>query len=85
MHALEHEIVFAQLGGAAAAIAAEAASVGGVVTVDRCRRADPDRAGEMRDARPRAGEQHGAMVVLVGVGDRNERHGHCARGTRDRC
>ena len=33
VHALEHEIVFAQLGGAAAAIAADAASVGGVVTV----------------------------------------------------
>src|SRR3954452_18784561 len=33
VHTLEHEIVFAQLGGAAAEIAADAASVGGVVTV----------------------------------------------------
>src|SRR6476619_5727327 len=32
-HVLEHEIVFAQLGGAAAAIASDAESVGGVVTV----------------------------------------------------
>src|SRR3954466_4922083 len=32
-HALEHEIVFAQLGGAAASIASEVESVGGVVTV----------------------------------------------------
>jgi sigma-54 dependent transcriptional regulator, acetoin dehydrogenase operon transcriptional activator AcoR len=32
-HTLEHEIVFAQLGGAAASISSEAASVGGVVTV----------------------------------------------------
>lgn len=32
-HTLEHEIVFAQLGGAAASIASEAESVGGVVTV----------------------------------------------------
>jgi hypothetical protein len=32
-HTLEHEIVFAQLGGAAASIATEAESVGGVVTV----------------------------------------------------
>jgi sigma-54 dependent transcriptional regulator, acetoin dehydrogenase operon transcriptional activator AcoR len=32
-HTLEHEIVFAQLGGAAASIAAEVDSVGGVVTV----------------------------------------------------
>src|ERR1700752_4629420 len=30
---LEHEIVFAQLGGAAASIASDAESVGGVVTV----------------------------------------------------
>src|SRR5688500_14784042 len=32
-HTLEHEIVFAQLGGAAASIATEVESVGGVVTV----------------------------------------------------
>ena len=32
-HTLEHEIVFAQLGGAAAAIASEVENVGGVVTV----------------------------------------------------
>ena len=32
-HTLEHEIVFAQLGGAAASIASEVESVGGVVTV----------------------------------------------------
>jgi hypothetical protein len=32
-HALEHEIVFAQLGGAAASIASEVESIGGVVTV----------------------------------------------------
>src|SRR5215212_4806658 len=32
-HALEHEIVFAQLGGAAASIASEVENVGGVVTV----------------------------------------------------
>src|ERR1700745_4000953 len=32
-HSLEHEIVFAQLGGAAASIANEVASVGGVVAV----------------------------------------------------
>jgi len=32
-HTLEHEIVFAQLGGAAASIATDAESVGGVVTV----------------------------------------------------
>ena len=32
-HTLEHEIVFAQLGGAAAAIASDVESVGGVVTV----------------------------------------------------
>jgi sigma-54 dependent transcriptional regulator, acetoin dehydrogenase operon transcriptional activator AcoR len=32
-HTLEHEIVFAQLGGAAASIAADVESVGGVVTV----------------------------------------------------
>jgi sigma-54 dependent transcriptional regulator, acetoin dehydrogenase operon transcriptional activator AcoR len=32
-HTLEHEIVFAQLGGAAASIASEAENVGGVVTV----------------------------------------------------
>src|SRR5215213_8673648 len=32
-HALEHEIVFAQLGGAAAVIASEVENVGGVVTV----------------------------------------------------
>src|ERR671914_2131701 len=32
-HALEHEIVFAQLGGAATSIASEVESVGGVVTV----------------------------------------------------
>jgi hypothetical protein len=32
-HTLEHEIVFAQLGGAAAAIATEVESVGGVVTI----------------------------------------------------
>src|SRR4051794_19367876 len=32
-HALEHEIVFAQLGGAAMSIASEVESVGGVVTV----------------------------------------------------
>src|SRR3954465_10054288 len=32
-HTLEHEIVFAQLGGAAASIAAEAESLGGVVAV----------------------------------------------------
>ena len=32
-HTLEHEIVFAQLGGAAASIASDAESVGGVVTV----------------------------------------------------
>jgi sigma-54 dependent transcriptional regulator, acetoin dehydrogenase operon transcriptional activator AcoR len=32
-HALEHEIVFAQLGGAAASIASEVESAGGVVTV----------------------------------------------------
>jgi hypothetical protein len=32
-HSLEHEIVFAQLGGAAASIASEVESVGGVVTV----------------------------------------------------
>src|SRR5215217_6879944 len=32
-HTLEHEIVFAQLGGAAASIASEVASVGGVVAV----------------------------------------------------
>src|SRR3954464_13390969 len=33
VHTLEHEIVVAQLGGAATEIAADAASVGGVVTV----------------------------------------------------
>src|SRR3954468_1218940 len=32
-HTLEHEIVFAQLGGAAASIATEVESVGGVVAV----------------------------------------------------
>src|ERR687888_2775331 len=32
-HTLEHEIVFAQLGGAATAIASEVESIGGVVTV----------------------------------------------------
>jgi sigma-54 dependent transcriptional regulator, acetoin dehydrogenase operon transcriptional activator AcoR len=32
-HALEHEIVFAQLGGAATSIASEVASLGGVITV----------------------------------------------------
>src|SRR3954471_21255634 len=32
-HTLEHEIVFAQLGGAAASIASEVESVGGVVAV----------------------------------------------------
>src|SRR5436305_5453847 len=32
-HTLEHEIVFAQLGGAAASIASEVESLGGVVTV----------------------------------------------------
>ena len=32
-HTLEHEIVFAQLGGAAASIATEVDTVGGVVTV----------------------------------------------------
>jgi sigma-54 dependent transcriptional regulator, acetoin dehydrogenase operon transcriptional activator AcoR len=32
-HALEHEVVFAQLGGAAASISSEVESVGGVVTV----------------------------------------------------
>src|ERR671926_353931 len=32
-HTLEHEIVFAQLGGAAASIATEVESLGGVVTV----------------------------------------------------
>ena len=32
-HSLEHEIVFAQLGGAAASIATEVESIGGVVTV----------------------------------------------------
>src|SRR5262249_38947338 len=32
-HSLEHEIVFAQLGGAAASIASEVESVGGVVAV----------------------------------------------------
>ena len=32
-HTLEHEIVFAQLGGAAASISSEVESLGGVVTV----------------------------------------------------
>ena len=32
-HTLEHEIVFAQLGGAAASISSEVESIGGVVTV----------------------------------------------------
>src|SRR3954466_14730543 len=32
-HTLEHEIVFAQLGGAAASIASEVESLGGVITV----------------------------------------------------
>jgi DNA-binding LytR/AlgR family response regulator len=32
-HALEHEVVFAQLGGAAASISSEVESIGGVVTV----------------------------------------------------
>ena len=32
-HTLEHEIVFAQLGGAAASIASEVENLGGVVTV----------------------------------------------------
>src|SRR5262245_43015849 len=39
-HTLEHEIVFAQLGGAAASIASEVESLGGVVTVT-------DRAGRI--------------------------------------
>ena len=79
-HTLEHEIVFAQLGGAAASIASEVESVGGVVAVDRRHGSDPDRPGRQGDAAPRARQQHGAVVVLVGVGDGHERDGHGARG-----
>ena len=81
-HTLEHEIVFAQLGGAAASIASEVESLGGVVTVTDGDGSDPDRPRRQGDAQPRAGEQHGAVVVLVGVGDGHERDGHGARGTR---
>ncbi len=81
-HTLEHEIVFAQLGGAAASIASEVESVGGVVTVTDGAGSDPDRPGRQGDARPRARQQHGAVVVLVGMGDGHERHGHGARGAR---
>ena len=48
----------------------------------RWRSPDPDRPGRREHAAPRAGEQHGAVVVLVGVGDRDERDGHRARGSR---
>ena len=46
---------------------------------------DPDRPGRQEDAAARARQQHGAVVVLVGVGDGHERDGHRARGARDRC
>ena len=79
-HTLEHEIVFAQLGGAAASIAGEVESVGGVVAVTDGDRSDPDRPGRQGDAASRARQQHGAVVVLVGVGHGHERDGHGARG-----
>ena len=41
---------------------------------------DPDRPGRPEDAVTRARRQHGAVVVLVGVGDGHERDGHGARG-----
>ena len=81
-HTLEHEIVFAQLGGAAASIASEVENLGGVVTVDRRRGSHPDRPRRQGDAAPRARQQHGAVVVLVGMGDGDERDGHRARGSR---
>ena len=48
----------------------------------RRRGSDPDRPGRQGDAAPRARQQHGAVVVLVGVGDGHERDGHGARGAR---
>ena len=77
--------MFANLGGAAASIAPEVENLGGVVTVTDGVGSDPDDPGRREHAAPGARVQHGAVVVLVGVGDRDERDGHRARGARDRC
>jgi sigma-54 dependent transcriptional regulator, acetoin dehydrogenase operon transcriptional activator AcoR len=81
-HTLEHEIVFAQLGGAAASIATEVESVGGVVTVT-------DGAGRIlsvqgdKETMRRARDANMApWSCWSGMGDGNERDGHRARGAR---
>ena len=81
-HTLEHEIVFAQLGGAAASIASEVESLGGVVTVTDGAGRILTVQGDKETLRRAREQQHGAVVVLVGVGDGHERDGHGARGAR---
>ena len=77
--------MFAQLGGAAASIASEVESVGGADHVADDAGRILTVQGSKGHAAPRAREQHGALVVLVGVGDGDERDGHRARGARSRC
>ena len=48
----------------------------------RRRRPHPDRPGRQGDPAARAREQHGAVVVLVGMGHGHQRDGHRARGSR---
>ena len=78
-HSIEHDVVFAELGGLAAAAGAEVGGLDGLVTV-----ADPDGRilavwGSRRIPSPGRGEQPCPLVDLVRVGLRHQRHGHRAR------
>ena len=76
--------MFAQLGGAAASIASEVESVGGVVAVTDGTGRILTVQGDNETLHRARDSQHGAVVVLVGVGDGHERHGHGARGAGSR-
>ena len=81
-HTLEHEIVFAQLGERRGVDRERGREPRRRRHRHRWCGSHPDGPGRQGDAPSRARQQHGAVVVLVGVGDRHERDGHGARGTR---